>query len=300
MRFEKPPQTTAELVKKLQDRGLHIADVARATHFLENISYYRLGGYWYTLQKDFKAHTFQPGATFEQVIEFYNFDRELRLLLFDAIERIEVGVRTRLIYHLSHAHDPWWFEDESLFKNYGQFKGTLDEIYSDMGHTNEDFIGVHRNKYKTPRTPPAWKTLEVVSFGRLSKLYSNLKPSPAKQDIAKSMGLPNNVYLESWLTSVVVLRNYCAHHSRIFNRLFSFPPKTLKTSPRPWIRPSAVWQDNQKLYYQMAYVLYMLDVVSPGNSFRQRWKVLLEKYPSISPLMLGIPPYWKQEPLWQA
>jgi len=223
--FNKPPLTTQQHIELLKQRGLIISDEAVASHFLENISYYRLGGYWFTLQKDAVNHVFVTGSTFEQVITRYNFDRELRLLLFDAIERIEVGFRTRLVYFLSHYYNPWWFEDESLFKDYNQHKAILDDIYRDLRRTDEDFIKEHKRKYDTPITPPAWKTLEICSLGALSKLYSLLKPSEVKQDIAKSMQLPNNVYLEAWMSSLVVLRNLCAHHSRIFNRTFSFLPR---------------------------------------------------------------------------
>ncbi|HEY0065743.1 MAG TPA: Abi family protein, partial [Flavisolibacter sp.] len=266
---------------------------------LENISYYRLGGYWYTLQTDVRKHTFRPGTSFEQVITFYNFDREVRLLLFDAIERVEIGFRTRMVYHLSHEYNPWWFEDETLFKNVQVHESLLKDIYKDLGRTEEDFIREHKRKYKTPSTPPSWKTLEIVSLGVLSKLYATLKSSPVKQTIAKSLHLPNNEYLEAWMNSLVVLRNLCAHHARIFNRLFSFPPKILKTTPDPWVDPPKLWQDSQKLYYQICFVLFLLNVVSPGSSFKQQVFDLIDQYSTVSLTELGFPKNWKNEPLWQ-
>lgn len=297
--FTKPPLSISDQIRLLQTRGLKITDESFATHCLENISYYRLGGYWYVLQSDVNKHIFQPGATFDQVIAFYNFDRELRLLLFDAIERIEISFRTSMIYHLSHEYDPWWFETEALFKNYQVHAGILKDIYKDLGRTEETFIRDHKKKYRTPQTPPAWKTIEIVSLGALSKLYSTLKGTQIKDTVARVFHLPNQVYLESWLNSLVVLRNLCAHHSRIYNRQFSFPPKTLGSAQDAYIKPSRTHADSQLLYYQLSFVLYLLNVVSPTNSFKVKLFNLLQQHPEVNVLQLGFTPNWKSEPLWQ-
>ena len=90
---KKVATTIQEQIVQLQARGLAIADVRRAEHFLSNISYYRLEGYWWPMQSDKQDHVFKPNSRFEDVIALYNFDRELRLLVFDVIERIEIGFR---------------------------------------------------------------------------------------------------------------------------------------------------------------------------------------------------------------
>ena len=102
MIYNKIAITIQEQITLLQGRGLQVNDIAIAEHFLSNISYYRLEGYWWPMQADKVKHIFKPNSRFEDVIALYNFDRELRLLIFDVIERIEVGFRTKVIYHLSH------------------------------------------------------------------------------------------------------------------------------------------------------------------------------------------------------
>lgn len=97
----KTPSSIADQIALLKKRGLLFNDEQSAHHFLENISYYRLKGYWWDMKNDFTLHTFKPGSYFEDIIERYNFDRQLRLILFDAIERIEIALRTKMIYHLS-------------------------------------------------------------------------------------------------------------------------------------------------------------------------------------------------------
>jgi abortive infection bacteriophage resistance protein len=127
------------------------------------------------MQADKLNHIFKPNSTFENVIAIYNFDRELRILVFDAIERIEIAFRTKLIYHLSRDISPWWFEDSSNFRNAVEHTETLIAIDRELGQIKEVFIKEHYKKYHTnTRRPPVWKALEVASLGNISKLYGNL------------------------------------------------------------------------------------------------------------------------------
>jgi abortive infection bacteriophage resistance protein len=179
------------------------------------------------MQSDKINHTFKPNSRFEDVVSLYNFDRELRLLLFDVIEKIEISLRTKLIYHLSHEHDPWWFQDTNLFQNTTALIETLASIKEEVERSKDTFIKEHKKKYKDDlRFPPAWKTLELTSFGSLSKLYGNLKNNIVSKDIiAFELGAVNHTYLPSWLQSIAQIRNYCAHHSRLWNKNLPGTPK---------------------------------------------------------------------------
>lgn len=178
MFYNKPTISIKEQISQLKSRGLIINDENLAENFLSNVSYYRLAGYWWSMQYDKTLHSFKNNSSFENVIAIYNFDRELRILVFDVIERIEIGFRTKLIYHLSNEVSPWWFEDSTLFKNSDEHTKALLTIDRELGQTKEIFIKEHYKKYYTDnRRPPAWKTIEVISFGVISKLYGNLKPT---------------------------------------------------------------------------------------------------------------------------
>ena len=96
--INKPARSIADQLQLLKDRGMLFRFEKKATHFLQNISYYRLKGYWWDMQKDRVNHLFDTNTYFEDVIERYNFDRHLRLILFDAVERIEIALRTKMIY----------------------------------------------------------------------------------------------------------------------------------------------------------------------------------------------------------
>lgn len=298
MQYQKPAIDIATQIQKLESRGLTIANRAAAEHFLSQISYYRLAGYWWPMQSDKVRHQFKEGATFEAVIDLYNFDREFRLIAFNMIERIEIGIRTQIIYNLSLAYGPHFFEDQRYFNKEKWWKEHLSSIEKEVKRSKEVFIEEHKRKYHTDnRMPPAWKSLEVVSLGLLSKLYGNLKNSlPEKKKIARNLQVGNHTFLTSWLQSITVVRNICAHHSRLWNRNLPTPPKLLKKAPLPWIEASNL--DPHKLYAVMAAMQYLLQTISPGNHFQQRLEELFQNYPSVDLKPMDFPANWQEEPLW--
>jgi abortive infection bacteriophage resistance protein len=117
MKYNKPPLTIEQQVDRLAARGLAIPDKARAAHYLAHLNYYRLRAYWLPLERDPKQHIFKVGTSFEHVLDLYVFDRKLRLLLLDAIERIEVSLRTQWAYHLAHQYGPHAYLDARHFKD---------------------------------------------------------------------------------------------------------------------------------------------------------------------------------------
>ena len=130
--FLKGPTTVPEQIQLLKSRGLTIDDENLAVQYLSHVSYYRLGEYWYSLQSDKENHIFKPQSVFSDVIFLYEFDRELRMLLFDVIERIEISLRTKLIYHLSHEFGPWWFQNFELFTDNLALVKTLANIEEEI------------------------------------------------------------------------------------------------------------------------------------------------------------------------
>lgn len=301
MRYTKPTTTLQEQIQILRQRGLLIPDVAEAEHFLSNVSYYRLAGYWWPMQSDKVRHIFKPGSRFENVISLYNFDRELRVLLFDVIERIEIGLRTRLIYHLSHEFGPWWFEDASHFKNPTNHAECLNAIDRELQQSKDTFIREHYRKYHADgRRPPAWKTLEVVSFTTLSKLYANLLPAVKSKDlIAKDLNTVNHTYLQSWLQSIAQIRNICAHHGRLWNKNLPGRPKLLSRPPAAWLVHVPPVTEHHKLYVHLCCMKYMLDVVDPANHFSSKLTSLLVRYPTVDARALGMRSDWRTELLWR-
>ncbi len=302
--FDKKAFTLEQQVFQLQERGLQIKYPRIAEKYLINISYYRLGEYWYVMQSDKENHIFKPNSNFMDVIALYNFDAELRLLLFDVIEKIEISLRTKLIYYLSLEFDPWWFQNFDLFDNSKELVKTLSNLEGEIERSKDVAITNHRKKHKDDgRFPPAWKSLEQTSFGALSKLYGNLKNSVKSKDlIAKEFGAVNHTFLPSWLQSIAQIRNFCAHHSRLWNRNLPSTVKLLPQPPHPWIDDDGKipkQHEFSKLYVHMCLMKYLLNTIIPKNEFTPKLKLLFEKYPNVDPNALGMKPNWHNEPLWK-
>ncbi|PQB08960.1 CAAX protease [Polaribacter filamentus] len=300
--FKKTAFTIEEQLQKLKDRGLLFSNESIALKYLSHISYYRLGEYWYVMQEDKEQHVFKPNSKFNDVIALYNFDAELRLLLFDVIEKIEISLRTKLIYHPSHEIDPWWFQNFELFSDSMALTKTLSNLQGELERSKDVTIKNHFKNHKDDkRFPPAWKSLEQTSFGALSKLYGNLKPTvKAKDTIAKEFGAVNHTFLPSWLQSIAQIRNFCAHHSRLWNRNLPNTFKLLPKPPNPWIVDKEnVPKQFNKLYVHMCLMKYMLNEIQPNNLFTSRLDALFTKYPNVDSNALDMKPNWQQEPLWQ-
>ncbi|MCL2247353.1 MAG: Abi family protein [Lentimicrobiaceae bacterium] len=279
----------------LKSRGMKFEDEDKALYLLENICYYRLSGYWYPLLADKQNHIFKPNASFETAFNLYKFDRELRKLISSELEKIEIAVRSKMAYVLSTAHNAFWIEDNSLFTNQAIYRSTLDKIKEELNRSDEEFILSFKSKYSDP-FPPSFILMETTSFGALSCLYSILKPGKDKKDIAKLFGLPDKVF-ESWLHSLVYIRNICAHHSRLWNRQVGIKPLFPRHTHNVWIDTNGV--SNKQLYYVLSMIIYFLNVVNPKHTFKQKLENLFLKYPNVDRAAMGFPVGWRSESLWQ-
>ncbi len=299
--FEKKAFTITQQIDRLQERGLIITSMDKADHYLSHISYYRLGEYWHSMQSDKVNHIFKENSRFKDVIALYNFDGELKILLFDVIEKIEISLRTKLIYHLSHEIDPWWFQNFNIFINSKELVKTLANLEVELTRSKELTIVNHFKNHKDDlRFPPSWKSLEQTSFGSLSKLYGNLKNTVKSKDtIAQEYGVINHTFLPSWLQSIAQICNYCAHHSRLWNKNLPGTPKLLSNPHFNWITDVPKQHEFPKLYIHLCLMKYLLDRIQPENNFAIRIDYILKKYPNVDPNALGLKPNWQNEPLWK-
>lgn len=299
--FDKKAISIKDQIIKLQQRGLLITENDNAAHYLSHISYYRLGEYWHSMQCDKKEHLFKENSKFKDVISLYNFDSELRILLFGVIEKIEISLRTKLIYHLSQEYNPWWFQDFDLFTDSKELVKTLASLEGELTRTKDTTIKNHFKNHKDDlRFPPSWKSLEQTSFGSLSKLYGNLKNTVKSKDvIAAEFGAVNHTYLPSWLQSIAQIRNYCAHHSRLWNKNLPGSPKLLSNPPFLWVADVPHQHEFQKLYVHFCIMKYLLNVIQPENNFTEKLKGLFIKYSNVDPNALGMKENWQNEALWK-
>ena len=192
-RFSKPPLSHDAQLDRLIERGMTVPDRGRATHYLSVLNYYRLGAYWLPFEANHTTHAFRSGTSFDAVLDLYVFDRELRLLVMDALERIEIAVRTAWAYHMAHTHGPHCHLDRSLFKRrwpYERRRATLEE---EVNRNQETFIRHLRAQYEEP-LPPIWALVEVMTFGQLSQWYGNTGRSADRNAVARQFGVESGIY----------------------------------------------------------------------------------------------------------
>lgn len=302
----KKARTIQEQIVLLRDRGLQIKEERIAASYLEHISYYRLKGYWWNMQENLEQHIFKPGSCFEDVIERYNFDRELRQILFDAIEVIEVSLRANLINCMSCgcSQEGLWYLSPDFFESENYFLQNLEKLRREFARSQEvfakDFREEHQSKYEdhweSKDDPDAWLILETATFGTLSKIYKSLKHQlPQKAKIANKMGFCSHKDLSSCLEAVAYIRNMVAHHSRIWGRtMVKRPAYPLKTI-HPFVIKS---MQDKKPFYIMSVMLYMSKVINPQCAFKEKLIGLFDRYPNIPLRLLGFSESWRNEPVW--
>jgi abortive infection bacteriophage resistance protein len=286
-----------DLIPLLKSRGLSISDEQKAVSYLANIGYYRLSAYCYPLLKDPKSdHIYKEGATFDLVMNMYRFDRKLRIMLFNEIEKIEVAIRSTMNNWVSDMlNDVFWMTNPQYFISSAGFAKSLSLIRSEIDRTKEDFIDHFRNKYVNS-FPPAWMISEIIPLGVLCGIYNNIKNIRVKKKVANHFNLPFLVF-SSWILILANLRNVCCHHNRMWNKDHLVIPVNLKSTALPWINSSTT--DMKRIYYRICIIKYFLFTVSPNNTFTQKLKSLLAAYPTIDIKAMGFPSNWQEDPLWK-
>jgi len=310
--YKKVPISFLDQIALLKNRGLVIPDEQKALSFLQEISYYRVSAYFlpYQLVKG----TFNDGVTFAQIVSTYTFDRELRLLIFDCIERIEIAIRTQFIYAMAYHHgDSHWQDNHNHFTPaYKNKIGKIEDPYSyfqtviskaKTAKTPEVFIKHYVDNYDSPLNPPSWMCMELLTIGELSRLYARLSDKADKKRIAGFFDLHPTVFT-SWLHTITYVRNICAHHSRLWNKEFAIIPEILLKPKGRWL--SQPFENNKRIFYFLCLLRYIMQRANPGNTMPEKLATLFAKYPNVPIQYLGIPSdkkggllEWRNEPIWK-
>lgn len=300
--FSKAAATIDEQVRILKQRNLVIADLDKAKHYLSTVSYYRLSGYFKPFQQtNSSSHLFKPKTTFENIWSLYVFDRELRLLISDAIERIEVALRTALSNSMSlHYGNLWYLDDTPFSKHWLEPKGRAHESPYDFfkreinhicARQKEEFIKHYFSKYNNPPYPPAWMVMECLSFGKCTSLFRNLKKLEDKKAVCKVFDYHPRV-IESCLEPLRYIRNICAHHARLWNRWFVYIPKEIKAFGN-------VPTKTRSFHEQALMIDRLHQSIAPHSSWKKRLHTLFENHEESVPFeYMGFGDNWRKNPIW--
>ena len=310
--YTKPHMPVADQIALLQKRGLEITDIAKAESSLARIGYYRLSEYWHPMrtpaaqvagQPPSMLHTFQAGARFSDAADLYVFDKRLRLLMLDAIERVEVALRVWCAHTLG-AKDPYIHRDwkalapEFVARDHATW---LSRIDSAAAKSREDFIANFLKEYAPP--VPLWVSIECWDFGVLSYFVGGLR-TPDQTAMSNHYGLPRRELLTSWVRSINHVRNISAHHSRLWNRVLVDRPKPPRAGEIVELDHLAGQQAaHNRLYSVAAALQYLLKQIHPTSTWSARLQAHMQTFPA-SPLLnlkaSGFPQHWEREALWAA
>jgi len=331
--YTKPYRSVADQLILLRSRGMEITDEAAAHGCLERIGYYRLSGYWYPHRKSHVSvnpvtgvpllhpatgrpsiiveDDFRPGTTFQQVMDLYVFDKRLRLLFLDALERVEVALRVDIALLLG-ARDPWAHRNpeelhgrftkvvdpRSQQIEYPRWLRRLDAIFD---RSKDEFAKHFKQKYRG-EFPPIWIAVELWDYGMLSVFLGGMKHADQAQ-LAAKYGLPRPELLTTWIRSLNHIRNICAHHGRLWNRSPAdqiAPPKLGESALLDHLAGDLLGLT--RLYASAAAIQYMLRTINPASSWGRRLQALCSTFPTSPPVSLdqaGFPSGWETLELWR-
>lgn len=173
MKFAKPPLSLSDQIALLERRGMDVPDRHKAEHYLRHISYYRLRAYWLPFEEPVAAdgdHIFRARTSFEDVLSLYVFDRQMRLLVMDAIERIEVSLRAVWAHHMAMKYGSHGCLDVLHYARSDHHTKALTSLIEEVERSRDTFVAHYKRKYGDPPLPPVWMAAEVLSLGQLSKM----------------------------------------------------------------------------------------------------------------------------------
>jgi abortive infection bacteriophage resistance protein len=294
-----------------------VSDDALAQSYLGKIGYYRLSGYWYPYRQSTTVgdatvvgDQFRPGTKFSEVAALYVFDKKLRLLMMDVIERIEIALRVQITLQLG-LHGPHAHRDPSVLRP--DFATNADPKTGEIGHrkwivrhdeafdrSKEEFVKHFKSKYGG-EYPPIWIAAELWDFGATSFLFSGMR-KPDQSKVAAVFGVKNTKVMGRWLHTINVARNICAHHSRFWNKPNSIRPAWPSASD--CLDLGHIENDvnaKARVYGLACICAYLLRSINPNSTWSKRFKSAIDSFPTstmVSIASAGFPPDWEKANLW--
>ena len=317
----KPATNLQEQIELLRSRGMCV-DEKLCKQWLRSVSYYRLSAYWYPSRQTIinssgtptRKEEFIPGTNFSDAVHLYEADRKLRTLIHDGIERVEVALRAHIGELLVEI-------ESQAYKNPDNFRG--DDQRPNFKWKHSDWVNKaegrvrraekHSEAIKHYNTKydgnlPFWVLADVLDFSDISRLYEGLK-TPDQTKVAESFGIKMDLSqvskgtrdkaikrhpLARWLEQLTVVRNSCAHHSRVWNKSFTpAPTNALRTVPALRSLPEG---QSERIYGSLTLISFLLETISPGSSWKQKLDDLLRNAflsnPMVKKESLGLPEDW--------
>jgi abortive infection bacteriophage resistance protein len=300
MVYDRPWKSFEEQLALLEARGMVVGDKTRALEYLQRIGYYRLSAYWYPFRQfqivqnpktkalgSNATNQFVSNTHFLDAVKLYLFDKKLRLMVMDALERIEVALRVDMAYRLGERNI-FAYNDQTEFhpkfatrkiRGKPAFEAWREKYAGLLKRSKEDFVDHYRKNHGPDL--PIWVAIELWDFGAMSQLFAMMKV-PDQQTIARKYGVENFRVFSSWLRSLNYLRNLVAHHSRLWNRNVVDQPKLPKAGEIEWCddfigKPDLI----ARPFLLLAICHHLVKIICPNTQWCERLRVHLQGFPEL-------------------
>lgn len=297
--YQKKHKTFDEQLNILKQRKLIISNDSFVLSKLQHINYYRLSAYFLPFQypkNSENKNIFLPDTTFEDILSTYYFDTELRKIIFEAVESIEIYFRTQIAYFHSLKYDAFGYLQLQNFRENKADK--YDELQKDIlkekTRSKEFFIKHFKKKYNSVDLP-IWSVVEIISFGSLSKFFMILKEEEQNQVIQNIKGI-NKLVFYKWFHALSSVRNICAHHSRLWNRTLGVSFEV----PKDFAAFEDIKKSKNKVFFALSVIEYLLTCIGEDEiEFKTKIKNLINKYPKVKLESMGFIQNWKENSIWR-
>lgn len=277
----KKPTTFTEQINILKNRNLQIDDESQAIKILSRINYYRLSAYMLSFKVGDRFH---DGVSFSDVYSLYEFDKTLRSMIMGVLETIEIAFRTHIAYFIAHKYGAMGYEKCENFRNIDYHSNMMRKFQEEIERSDEIFVQHHKSAYGGGF--PIWVVIELISFSVLSKMYNNLKEED-QNEIASNYYHTKGEYVKTWLYTLSVFRNICAHYGRLYDRRLKITPKLFKADRKKGINNNTVFS----VFFIMG---RLLKDKSMWGNFVTNLSALIEKNEKVDLKLMGFPVNWEE------
>lgn len=271
-------KTYDEQIALLKSRGLIINSESSAKDILRRMNYYRLSAYSLSLRKD---DVFYPGVTIEDIVALYDFDADLRRILFEFSSIAEISARAYIAYYHAREYGPLGYLNNQYFDDEFSHAQFIKELYTAIGRSSDVFV-IHHKEQRLG-IYPVWVAVEETTFGMLSKFFKNMSVKDRIAVAKEFYGIPHE-YLENFMQCACVARNISAHGGRFYNRIHLKPAVKLPSKLK------SLAHDRPAAYIYAVYALL------PDDSKYRMLKYIqqaFQKHPFANPKYLGLPSDWE-------
>lgn len=298
MKYTDPALTIEEQLERLRSSHLAIDSEDDVRSILLVTGYFRLNNYmrYFKKEKEFIRNT-----CIRDIVGLYEFDKFLRISLFDAIADVEVAIKALMNNTLACKYGPHWLTNPTIFKP--EFHGNHQSLITDISaycnnNPEEQFIKRYKLKFDDPCLPPSWMMMEVLSLGTISRLYDAILSTEDRVNISAFLKTHDNI-LTSWLHCLTYIRNLCAHHAKILDRILTIKP-VMPSRKKNRFLDEVEELDVSKIYAVLCCIQYLLKTIKPNADFKDNIINLIRGNPEVKPDILGFTKNWEKEGIWQS